>query len=218
MSEFNLNAASGKLVHSSLLSFLPGVSREARDDILLANAFAQQVAWGDYNEGLEPDWFRNYWRNLAFLGFDGKLAPTATRPGPDRSSLAEQALAQVRQKGSAGHYQSAQSSLQALRNHSQTLTAFESRAVSKAVGRFQLLPCSQQSSGFIDMVLVHMEMSMKKTSKDFLFMQLSSEVKILDMRVEVIHFNLQGFREDYRKRAQASVDKQNGKAILELQL
>lgn len=46
MSEFNLNAASGKLVHSSLLSFLPGVSREARDDILLANAFAQQVAWG----------------------------------------------------------------------------------------------------------------------------------------------------------------------------
>lgn len=46
MSEFNQGAASGKLVHSSLLSFLPGVSREARDDILLANAFAQQVAWG----------------------------------------------------------------------------------------------------------------------------------------------------------------------------
>lgn len=70
MSEFNQGAASGKLVHSSLLSFLPGVSREARDDILLANAFAQQVAWGDFNEGLEPDWFRNYWRNLAFLGFE----------------------------------------------------------------------------------------------------------------------------------------------------
>ena len=218
MSEFNQKAASGKLVHSSLLSFLPGVSREARDDILLANAFAQQVAWGDFNEGLEPDWFRNYWRNLAFLGFDGKLAPTSNRPGPNNASLAEQALAQVRQKGTANHYQTAEASLQALRKDNLALTAFESRAVSKGVGRFQLVPCAQQSSGFIDMVLVHMQMTIKKTSKDFLFVQSNKEVKVEEVRVEVIHFNLQGFREDYRKRAQASVDKQNGKAIHELQL
>ncbi|PYB71631.1 hypothetical protein DMX11_19580 [Pseudomonas sp. LB-090624] len=218
MSEFNQKVASGKLVHSSLISFLPGVSREARQDILLANAFAQQVAWGDFNEGLEADWFRNYWRNFAFLGFDGKLAPTSVRPGPNKASIAEQALAKVREKGSANHYQTAESSVQALRKDTRALSAFESTAASKGIARFQLIPCAQQSSGFIDMVMVHMQMSMKKTVKDFLFLQSSKEVKLEEIRVEVVHFNLQGFREDYRKRAQASVDKQNGKAIHDLQL
>ncbi|MFJ4455208.1 hypothetical protein ACIP1G_15150 [Pseudomonas sp. NPDC089392] len=218
MSEFNQKAASGKLVHSGLLSFLPGVSREAREDILLATAFAQQVAWSEFDENFQKDWFKNYWRNLAFMGFDGKHSPDERRPGRDRTSLADQALAQIRQAGLADHAKTAELSLQALRKNSQALTAFESRAVTKTIGRFQLVPCAQQSSGAIDMVMVHMEVSMKKTFKEFLFMQSNSEVKVEDIRVEVIHFNLQGFREDYRKRAQASVDKQNGKAIHELQL
>jgi hypothetical protein len=140
----------------------------------------------------------------------------ATRPGPDRSSLAEQALARVRQKGSAGHYQSAQSSLQALRNHSQTLTVFESGQSPKLLDVFSCCLALSSRAAHRHGIGPHGNVG-EKTSKDFLFMQLSSEVKILDMRVSD-PFNLQGFREDYRKRAQASVDKQNGKAILELQL
>ncbi|WP_410481070.1 hypothetical protein ACJ70E_22200 [Pseudomonas plecoglossicida] len=218
MNERNPQAASAKLVHSSLLSFLPGVSREARDDILLANAFAQQVAWSEHADGLEPDWFRNYWRNLAALGFDGKLAPTQRKPGPNRNTLAEQTLAELRQVGSAEHCTIAERSLQALHKDDQALVAFESRALSKGNGHFQLLPCAQQSGGFIDMVIVHMEVSLKQSCKGFLFMQLNREVKVTDLRVEVVHFNLQGFREDYRRRAQASAERTGQRAIRELQL
>jgi hypothetical protein len=74
MSEFNLKCRQWQTRPQQPAVVRTGVSREARDDILLANAFAQQVAWGTSARGLEPDWFRNYWRNLAFLGFDGKLA------------------------------------------------------------------------------------------------------------------------------------------------
>lgn len=218
MSEFDQQLASGKVVHSSLMSFLPGVSREAREDILLANAFAQQVAWGDLDEGLETDWFRNYWRNLAALGFDGKLAPTMRRPGPDRSSLREQALAQLDQAGSPAHSVIAKQSLHALQRDEQALRMFESRALTKGKARFQLLPCAQQANGFIDLVLVHLEVSLGRASKGFLFVQSDRDTQVTDLRVETIHFNLQGFREDYRRRAEASVARSSLRAIRELLL
>lgn len=218
MSELNQQPASGKVVHSSLMSFLPGVSRETRDDILLANAFAQQVAWSDLDEGLEADWFRNYWRNLAALGFDGKLAPVIRRPGPDRSSLQEQALAQVGQAGSPAHLAIATQSLHALQRDEQALRMFESRALAKDKARFQLLPCAQQTDGFIDLVLVHMEVSLRRASKGFLFVRSDRDCQVTDLRVETIHFNLQGFREDYRCRAEASLARSSQRAIRELLL
>ncbi|MFV3287264.1 hypothetical protein ACNFBR_00840 [Pseudomonas sp. NY11955] len=218
MCESNEQAASGKLVQSSLLSFMSGVSREARGDLLLANAYAQQVAWGDLNEGLELDWFRNYWRNLAALGFDGKLAPTVRQPGPNRDSVAKQAVAQINAVASAAHTTLAERSLQALRNDEQALVAFESRTVHQGRGYFQLLPCAQQANGFIDMVLLHMELSLKQSSKGFLFIDLHREVAVKDLRVEVIRFNLQGFRQNYRRRAEASVDRSNEKVIRDLLL
>lgn len=218
MSKFNQPAASASVVHSSLMSFLPGVSPQARDDLLLANAFAQQVAWGDLDEGLEPDWFRNYWRNLAALGFDGKLAPARRKFGPDRQTLAERAVAQVEQLGSPAHGAVAEQSLQALRNDRQSLSAFESRALAKDKARFQLLPCAQQPNGFIDLVILHMEMSLRHSTSGFLYLESKQEVQVVDMRVEVIHFNLQGFREDYRKRAEASVARSSQRAIRDLLL
>ncbi|WP_449430977.1 hypothetical protein [Pseudomonas putida] len=218
MSDLDQQAASGSVVHSSLMSFLPDVSQEAREDILLANAFAQQVAWSDFNDGLETDWFRNYWRNLAALGFDGKLAPGIRRPGPDRQSLADQAVAQINQAGAPAQAQIAQQSLQALNNDSQALRVFESHAVVKQRGRFQLLPCAQQANGFIDMVLLHMELELEQSTEGFLFAASNREHELIDLRVEVIHFNLQGFRSDYRQRAEARIDKCNKSTISELKL
>lgn len=218
MTNTDASSIAGQLVHSSVLVFLPGVCPQARSDILLANAFAQQVAWGDLKDGLEPDWFRNYWRNLAALGFDGKLAPAGRRPGPDRGSLAAQAIEHISQAGSARLGEAANQALEALRRDYKALKLFSAHSIVGTQARVQLLPCAQQSNGFIDMVLLHMDVSMEKSTSDFLFMGASNGISVRDLRLEVIHFNLQGFREDYRRRAEASVARTAERVIRDLVL
>lgn len=218
MTNTDASSIAGQLVHSSVLVFLPGVCPQARSDILLANAFAQQVAWGDLQDGLEPDWFRNYWRNFAALGFDGTLAPAGRRPGPDRGSLAAQAVEHISQASSPRLAEAADQALDALRRDDSALKLFSAHSVVGNQARVQLLPCAQQSNGFIDMVLLHMDISMKKSTSDFLFMGASNGVSVRDLRLEVIHFNLRGFREDYRRRAEASVARTAERVIRDLVL
>lgn len=218
MNDSSRQAASGKLVHSSLMSFLPEISPQAREDILLANTFAQQVAWSDYDHNIEGDWFRNYWRNLSMLGFDGKAYPGFRRPGPNRESIAAQALAHVGQAGSEAQCELARRSMQALGRDAGALRAFEIRALSKQGGRFQLLPCVLQANGAINMVMLHMEISMKQCSWEALLLQADRQSEVTEARVEVISFHLHGFRDNYRRKVEASVNKRSLKAIRDLKL
>lgn len=202
----------------SLLTFLPGMDSRTRDDIHLANLFAQKVARDELNEGLDGDWFRNYWRNLSFLGFDGKTVPALRRVGPERHSLGEEAIRQITGVGSAHLSTATHRSLKLLQQDPAALKLFQSHVRPKDTTHFQLLPCRQQPSGFVDMVLFHMSAKYRVSAVDFLFFASREDVQVIDLRVEMVRFNLAGFRAQYRDRVENAVGRMSLNALAQLSL
>lgn len=218
MTDRDSRIGSAKVSQGSMMTFLPGVDLQTREDILLANRFAQKVARENFNEGLEDDWFRTYWRNLSFLGFDGKTMPELRRVGPDRATLGEEAVRHITDVGSSELSSATRRSLQLLQGDGEALKTFQAHVRAKDHAHFQLLPCRQQASGFVDMVLFHLEVKVQLSVLDFLFFTARDQIEVVDLRVELVHFNLAGFRSTYKKRAEASVGRGDLAAIRELRL
>ncbi|GHS83784.1 hypothetical protein PAGU2196_46180 [Pseudomonas sp. PAGU 2196] len=207
-----LSAAS--VVSGSVMSFGATCPVEDREDIMLANIFAQQATRQEYASGLNLDWFSNYRRKLSFLGWDATPPPNIRRSGGDRASVVAEAVKAIEAAGSTALAEVAQKSSEVLRNNDYALKAFELNAISGSRLHFQMLPCIRHSGDFYDMVVFHSEFDMPLEFKidGFLFLPFGLQFKNAVQSAELIRFNLRLFRNEFK--AKLANVKKNNRALI----
>ncbi|WJM98067.1 hypothetical protein QEP73_08055 [Pseudomonas defluvii] len=186
------------VVGGSVATFLPGVMGDDREDVLLANLYAQRVTRDLFNKGQIEDWFAYYKNTLKYLGWDATPPADTPLPGPDRERVVDAALAMIGQDGREHYAQACDLAVKRLANDDKALTLFESSARSRDEVRFQLLPCMQSKAGQVDLVLFHQEIRVPQKQQGFLFLQRSSLVEVFQPRVELVRFNTRLFRQERR--------------------
>ncbi|PWB30596.1 hypothetical protein DCO48_19855 [Pseudomonas sp. SDI] len=218
MQDPSIQGASAAVVAGSLSAFMPSVSQEDRDDILLANLYAQRVTRAAHAEGLVGDWLSYYRNVLKYLGWDATPAPDTRLPGKSRESVVDEALAQIAQLG-AGELSLANGwALNALKRDGPALALFERSARAKRAVNFQLMPCVHRQGPYIDMLLHHQQLEVSESTTAFLFARHSSAVKLLTSSTELVRFNVQLFRRDKRQQVQAKVSAEDRRLLLSLKL
>ncbi|MDD2049172.1 hypothetical protein [Pseudomonas putida] len=208
MSEvFVANAA---VVSGSLTAFLPTMSVEDQQDVILANLFAQRIARAERDAKLNMDWLPNYKKRLQFLGWDATPAPDSYVPGPQPGPLAEEAVAHIGQLASQQMAIVSGQALQSLAENGEALSCFEDHAVSKEkdTAIYQLLLCTRVGS-HIDIVLYHQELKARNFAQRFLFAQRDNAVQVTANALERVRFNIRLFRQEWRNKVMISTARQN---------
>ncbi|ANC05186.1 hypothetical protein AB688_24935 [Pseudomonas putida] len=199
MSVDNDKAVRASAAPGSLAVFLPGVSPDEREDILLGNLYAQLTTREEFGAGLVTDWFDCYRRKLKFLGWDATPAPGVILPGPDRDSLKKDAQALISQYGSAAMADATQQALEGLAQDAEALEIFSYSLRQTEKIHFQLLPCVRHSGDYFDMVIYHMEGGVTaRWNIGTLFMNQNPGLDFSKVRVELVRFNLRLFRDKYK--------------------
>lgn len=212
------------VVGEGLMSFLPGVSQEVREDILLANYFAQTKTLHDYQSGLVKDWFSYYKNQLKFLGWDSAPPPNVIRPDDElaplvddeRERLVDSALAQIGRDGRQHYADSSAQGLEALLANEQALELFEHNTRTSDSVRFHLIPCVQTRGSHIDMVLYHHELDTTSSVRSFLLGTQSPKMRTIARHIELVRFNTRLFREGMREKVLKSTRAQIRGAIIDL--
>lgn len=201
----NVSDVQATVVAGSLAVFLPGVSAADREDILLGNLFAQVTAREEYAEGLVPDWFANYRRKLSFLGWDAAPPPGVALPGPDRVGVKLNALAQIKQYGSAALAAATGNALDALAREPQALDLFDVSMRHGTQAHLQFMPCVRHSGDYFDMVLYHMETVLGRewNARTLLYNPVNVHIDYSKSRLQLVRFNLRLFRDQHKQRVQA---------------
>jgi len=217
MTENQSNPAQACIVGAGLASLSSSLATQDREDILLVNFWAQKATREEFDSGLNTDWFDNYRRKLAFLGWDATTPGKLSR-GPDRGKVLDQALEQIAQAGSGEHAQLVQQSLTALQGRNDALNLFEASSRTGKRANFQLLPCVHHSSDYVDMVLYHMELELQQFEQRFLFLSRGAEVQVKAQRAELVRFNLRIFRDQFRPKILPKLGKGYRQSMLDLPL
>jgi hypothetical protein len=211
------NEPRANVVLNSLAVFVPGVSEEQREDVVLANLYAQRLARDEFSSGLQPKWFDNYRRKLSYLGWDAAPPPGVVLPGPARDTLVDEALAQIAKAGQQEHVDATRLALDALATDAKARRVFESNAKIGQKTTFLLLPCVRHSGAYIYMVLYHLELDTVRFSQRLLFMSLTRDIEIKAQRVELVRFNTRLFRDTKRGIVLSRITEANRKDMLNVE-
>ena len=203
------------VVGASVVSFLPGVPAQQRESVQLATLFAQRAALSAYKDGQVEDWYSYYKNQLKYFGWDATPADATYRPDPSRQRVVDQALEKISQVAGRPYAEASRRSLEALEKNGNALSLFESRSRNLDYAYFQLIPCSQGTSGVVDMVLYHETLNISEQSRGFLF---QSSKTVSSARAELVRFNTRGFEHTHRDRALARLSSVLQKEILSLEL
>ncbi|WP_342623419.1 hypothetical protein [Pseudomonas alkylphenolica] len=211
-------AASVSVVSGSLTAFLPTMSFEDQQDVILANLFAQRIARterADFN----VDWLPNYKRCLQVFGWDAKLPPDTYVPGPQPEPLAAQAVSHIAQLATQQMAIVGKQALQGLSENGEALGCFEENALNKEkdTAIYQLLLCTRVGS-YIDIVLYHQELKARNFAQRFLFAQRARDVQVTANALERVRFNIRLFRQEWRNKVMISTARQNLKDVKEVPL
>lgn len=204
------------VVSGSLAAFLPSVGEQDREDVLLANLYAQRITREAHAQGLVQDWFGYYKNTLKFLGWDATPPPGVVVPGPSRERLMDDALGRIGLVGSPEQAQVTARALQAL--NGEALELFEHSARQQKTVNFQLLPCVRHAGNTIDMVLYHQTLAVAEGTTGFLFARRSSAVKVVTENIELVRFNTRLFRAGKRQIVMDKVSAQDRRKLLSLVL
>nr|WP_314876462.1 hypothetical protein [uncultured Pseudomonas sp.] len=213
------NDLHASVVAGSLAVFMPGVSTADREDILLGNLFAQLTTRDEYAEGLVTDWFGEYRRKLKFLGWDATPPPDVALPGPDRTSLKQDALALIKHYGSPDQADAMGQAMDALAADSSALNVFDVSIRRGENVHFQLLPCIRQSGDHFDMVIYHAESVVNANWKArTVLTNWDSGFDFTRSRIELVRFNLRLFRDQHKQRVLERVQKKSRDFLRSLNL
>lgn len=212
-------AASVSVVSGSLTAFLPTMSFEDQQDVILANLFAQRIARSERASGLNMDWLGNYKRRLQFLGWDATPAPDTYVPGPQPGPLAEEAVSHIAQLATQQMVTVGKQALHSLSADGEALECFEDNALSKEkdTAIYQLLLCTRAGS-YIDIVLYHQELKARNFSQRFLFANPENGVRVAANALERVRFNIRLFRQEWRNKVMISTARQNLNDVKKLPL
>lgn len=211
--------ARASVVSGSLTAFLPTLSAEDQQDVILANLFAQRIARSERDSRLNMDWLSNYKRRLQFLGWDATPAPDTYVPGPQPGPLAEEAVAHIAQLATQQMTQVGQQALQGLSENGEALDCFDANAVSRErdTAIYQLLLCNRVGS-HIDIVLYHQQLNARHFAPHFLFAQRESHLQVEVQALERVRFNIRLFRQEWRSKVLSSTARQHLNDVLHVPL
>ncbi|PSS57481.1 hypothetical protein [Pseudomonas sp. BBP2017] len=212
-----LLVANASVVSGSLTAFLPTMSFEDQQDVILANLFAQRIARSERASGLNMDWLPNYKRRLQFLGWDATPAPDTYVPGPQPGPLAEEAVGHIAQLATQQMVIVGKQALHSLSENGEALECFEDNALSKEkdTAIYQLLLCTRAAS-YIDIVLYHQELKARNFAQRFLFANPENGVRVTANALERVRFNIRLFRQEWRNKVMISTARQNLKDVKEV--
>lgn len=213
------DASSASVVSGSLAAFMPGVSPEDREDILLVNLFAQRDA-RRIHLWLEQQLVRQLPAQTELPGVGCHAATQCATSGPDRGRLVDHAVMQIEQAGSGVHAELTGQALNALENDPKAMRVFEINARAGSTLHFQLLPCVRHSGDYFDMVLYHMELNVPLDTRlgGVLFYSFDHKSQVRIQSAELIRFNLRIFRDEFKAKIQSRVTAQSRRSILDLKL
>ena len=216
MAESKRGAALGKVVESSIVPFSTDVGAQAREDILEVVRFAHATATDERNQGLNLQWFTNFRRKLAFLGWDATPPPIVTNTGADRETTLKSALEQIGVTGSSEHTDSTGRIVWSLQFQREALLGLSNKMREENGVKLQLMPCVRRAGDHYDMVLRHLELLSLETTKTMSFLKGELKLPLRAMSAELIRFNLRLFRNHYKDKVQARVNARNDQLVLDI--
>lgn len=211
--------AGASVVSGSLTAFLPTMSMEDQQDVILANLFAQRIARAERDSRLNMDWLTNYKRRLQFLGWDATPAPDSYVPGPQPGPLADEAVAHIAQLATQQMTLAGQQALKGLSEHDEGLDCFDTHALSRErdTAIYQLLLCNRVGS-YIDIVLYHQQLNARHFAPHFLFAQRDSQLQVAAQALERVRFNIRLFRQEWRSKVLISTGRQHQNDVIHVPL
>ena len=180
------------VVGTSLVSSIPGTTKEQREAVSLASLWAETVTLKDMAEASAEDQYRYYLRKLMYLGWDAKTAEQIHWPDPQRVIRVDQVLSTIDSVAGDVHASHMALTFDALKRNEQPLLHFESRCKERA--QFQLLSCAPVSGNHVDIVMYHEAGNSAAFTAGFLFRERH------DVRVtaELVRFNTRLFDQERR--------------------
>lgn len=200
------------VVGGSLVTFLPGISAQQRESVLVALLFSERVTHTDHAGGLVDDWYGYYRRRLQYLGWDALSAEQVHWPTTERKTIVDKALGIVDQVGGERYSSSLSLALPALLTSGDPLRHLERRC--KELGIFQLLPCAPSRQGYLDMVIYHEKAGREAFASGFLNQsQDASQVK-----AELVRFNVRLFQQEHQTRVLKNLERVMVREILAVKI
>lgn len=200
------------VVGGSLVTFLPGISAQQRESVLLALLFSERVTHTVHADGLVDDWYGYYRRRLQYLGWDALSAEQVHWPTTERMTIVDKALRIVDQVGGERYASSLSLALPALLTSGDPLRHLEQRC--KDLGIFKLLPCAPSKQGYVDMVIYHEQTGRRTFAPGFL----SQSVDASQVKAELVRFNVRLFQQEHQARVLKSVERVMVREILAVKI
>jgi len=159
--EVPVTGASAAIAGGSILSFVAGLSQQAREDVLNSTLLMQLAASKRYNKSTErEEWFKFYTEGL------GKLGWTLSSQEMERYTPNQQAFTMddvvldimEHVAGGSSFTPIARRTFESLRKQPALLDVFINHSNDGNVGTFQIMPCTQNASGDVTMLLSCMQL------------------------------------------------------------
>ncbi|MDR0277939.1 MAG: hypothetical protein LBJ37_08645 [Paucimonas sp.] len=164
---------SAAVAGESLVSFVSGLSQQAREDVLNSTLLMQLAASKMYDKATQrEEWFKFYTEGLARLGWTlSHQEMHLYHPSQQSFTVDGVALEMIGGATGGSAFSSvAQRTFEALRKEPHALRLFLDNSNSGNVGTFQIMPCAQSVTGEVTMLLNCMQVVRNVTAREFLFM------------------------------------------------
>ncbi len=176
------SADSAVVAGDSLLSFVAGLTRQAREDVLNSTLLMQLAANKRFDKARQrEEWFGFYTEGLGKLGWT-LSHNELIRFHPSQASFSMNDVIIDIIEGVAGgstFSPIARRTLEALRKQPHALELFMNHSNSGNVGTFQILPCSQNGAGDVTMLMNCVQLIRNVSNNSFLFINFqNNEVQI----------------------------------------
>ncbi|MDG9884415.1 hypothetical protein N7650_16375 [Pseudomonas sp. GD04058] len=166
----------------SLLSFVAGLTRQAREDVLNSTLLMQLAANKRFDKARQrEEWFGFYTEGLGKLGWT--LSHTELlRFHPSQASFCmNDVIIEIIEGvvGGSAFSPIARRTLESLRKQPHALELFMNHSNAGHVGTFQILPCSQNAAGDVTMLMNCVQLIRNVSNNSFLFINFqNNEVQI----------------------------------------
>lgn len=168
---------SAAVAGNSIVSFVSGLSLQAREDVLNSTLLMQLAASKLYDKARQrEEWFTFYTEGLAKLGWTlSQQEMQRYHPSQNAFSVNDVALDIIDAvAGGAAFSPIARRTFEALRKEPRALELFLGNSNSGHVGTFQIMPCTQSATGDVTMLMNCMQVVRNSTSSNLLFFTFQS--------------------------------------------
>ena len=176
------SADSAVVAGDSLLSFVAGLTCQAREDVLNSTLLMQLAANKRFDKAIQrEEWFNVYVDGLGKLGWTLSHNELLRFHPSQQSFSMNDVIIDIIEGVAGGSTFSpiARRTLESLRKQPHALELFMNHSNSGNVGTFQILPCSQNCAGDVTMLMNCVQLIRNVSSNSFLFINFqNNDVRI----------------------------------------